>query len=97
MITHPLNRYDLPFITSSGIVDETVSWAGTFSFWVKENFEGIIPYGTPMAQIIPFKRDSWEAILDNTKAESIKQERIKALRYNYGWYKKFVHKRKDFK
>lgn len=24
------------------------------------NFEGMIPAGTPMAQIIPFKRDSWE-------------------------------------
>ena len=25
----------------------------------KRNFEGIIPSGTPMIQIIPFKRESW--------------------------------------
>lgn len=29
--------------------------------YIKENFEGIIEKGTPMFQIIPFKRDSWES------------------------------------
>jgi hypothetical protein len=30
-----------------------------FPFLLKKGFEGIIPAGTPLAQIIPFKRDNW--------------------------------------
>lgn len=29
--------------------------------YVKENFEGIVEKGTPMFQIIPFKRNNWES------------------------------------
>ena len=30
-----------------------------FPMWLKKNFTGIITKGTPLAQIIPFKRESW--------------------------------------
>jgi hypothetical protein len=30
-----------------------------FPFFLKDGFVGIIPEGTPIAQIIPIKRDSW--------------------------------------
>ena len=29
--------------------------------WVKSNFEGVVEKGTPLVQIIPFKRDNWQA------------------------------------
>ena len=29
--------------------------------WLKKDFIGIIKKGTPIAQIIPFKRDNWTA------------------------------------
>ena len=62
LFTHPLNRFDLPFITMSGIVDtDKHNLEINFPFFIKENFYGIIPEGTPVAQIFPFKRDNWKS------------------------------------
>ena len=59
-ITHPSQRYDLPFTTLTGFVDTDKHPNKLFlPFFIKENFEGIIPEGTPIAQIIPMKRESW--------------------------------------
>jgi len=61
LITHPSNRYDLPFITLTGVVDaDTVMPSGNIPFFIKNDFEGIIPIGTPIMQIIPFKRENWQ-------------------------------------
>lgn len=60
LFTHPLNRTDLPFYTLSGIVDTDVYPLPIhFPFLLKKDFTGIIEAGTPIAQIIPIKRDSW--------------------------------------
>ena len=60
LIMHPLNRYDLPFITLGGIVDADHTISNTnIPFFLKKGFEGIIERGTPIAQIIPFKRENW--------------------------------------
>jgi hypothetical protein len=32
-----------------------------FPFFLKENFSGVIPYGTPIVQVIPFKRENWKS------------------------------------
>ena len=60
-VTHPVNRYDLPFITMSGFVDTDQYDMSpiNFPFFLKEDFEGTIKNGTPIAQVIPIKRDSW--------------------------------------
>jgi hypothetical protein len=61
LFTHPLNRPDLPFYTFSGVVDtDTYEQAVAFPFIIKKDFEGIIPAGTPIAQLLPFKRDNWQ-------------------------------------
>lgn len=62
LITHPINRYDLPFITTSGIVssDTLQNFAGNIPFYINESFEGIIKKGTPIAQVIPIKRENWK-------------------------------------
>ena len=62
LFTHPLNRLDLPFTTLSGIMDSDDFYHvpnGSYPFYIKNTFEGIIPSGTPMYQIIPIKRESW--------------------------------------
>ena len=59
---HPQYRFDLPFITLSGIVDtDKYDLPLNLPFLIKEGFEGMIPKGTPIAQIIPIKRDSWKS------------------------------------
>jgi hypothetical protein len=59
-VTHPSQRFDLPFTTMNGFID-TDKFPNRlyFPFFLKDGFVGIIPEGTPIAQIIPIKRDSW--------------------------------------
>lgn len=63
LFTHPLNRHDLPFRTFSGVVDtDFYPNATQFPFQVldfKEPFI-VLEKGTPLAQVIPFKRENWE-------------------------------------
>jgi hypothetical protein len=55
-------HHSLPFTILPGIVDTDKYTAPVnFPFVINDiNFEGIIPKGTPIAQVIPFKRDPWE-------------------------------------
>ena len=56
----PINRFDLPFLTVTGIVDcDEYTGSVQFPFFIKNNFVGIIEKGTPITQIIPIKRDNW--------------------------------------
>lgn len=66
LFTHPLNRHDLPFTTLSGIIDSDKFFAsGNIPFFVKRGFSGIIPAGTPIAQLIPIKRNKWSSIVND--------------------------------
>ena len=60
-ISHPFNRFDLPFTTLTGVVDaDSILGPGNLPFFIKNGFEGVIPAGTPIAQILPFKREDWK-------------------------------------
>lgn len=62
LYSQPFNRFDLPFITTSGIIDnDKVHLPGTMPFFIAEGWTGILPAGTPYAQIIPFKREDWKS------------------------------------
>jgi hypothetical protein len=62
LYSQPFGRYDLPFMTTSGIVDnDKVNLPGTFPFFIEEGWTGTIPAGTPYAQMVPFKREDWES------------------------------------
>ena len=62
MFIHPTYRPDLPFYTLPAIVDtDKHPIMINFPFFIKEGFTGLIPYGTPIVQIIPFKRDDWKS------------------------------------
>ena len=96
LITHPLNRFDLPFTSVSGIVDEGVPWGGRFTFWLKETENTIIPKGTPIAQIIPFKTESWKSTRDDSLVQYSKDERHKRDSVLSGYYKKVFYRKKRF-
>lgn len=65
IMTHPLNRFDLPFTTYSGIIDADKFIAnGNIPFFMKKGFTGVIPKGTPIAQLIPVKRRTWRMAID---------------------------------
>jgi len=49
-------------MTVSGIIDnDKVNLPGSMPFFLKEGWTGVIPKGTPYAQLIPFKREDWES------------------------------------
>ena len=99
LITHPMNRYDLPFYTQSGIVESDIWGLPVFTaFFLKKNFRGVIPKGTPLFQIIPFKRDSWELEVVDTDEELDRQELMAENRRSmvYGYYKKTAWRKKIF-
>lgn len=98
LVTHPLNRGDLPFHVLSGIMDSDEYYsAGNVPFFIKEDFQGVIPAGTPFAQIIPIKRESWTMI----DKEPRLREKSKFLGYlvrtkEYS-YKRIMWHRKEYK
>jgi hypothetical protein len=66
LIVSPIGYNDLPFEAVPAIVDTDRSTLDlVFPMWVKSGFEGIVEKGTPMAQIIPFKRDDWDSTFDH--------------------------------
>jgi hypothetical protein len=65
LYAHPLNRFELPFVTTSGIVDNDKDHLpGTMPFFFLKGITGILPAGTPYAQIIPFRREHWQSEVD---------------------------------
>jgi hypothetical protein len=65
LVTHPLNRHDLPFITLSGVVDlDSYHHPVNLPFLLLNDFVGTIPAGTPIAQILPFKRENWSSKIE---------------------------------
>ena len=62
LVTAPFGYRNLPFHAVPAIVDADKSQLELIPpMWVKSGFEGVVEKGTPMVQIIPFKRDNWEA------------------------------------
>ena len=97
LIVQPLNRNDLPFTTLSAIVDtDEVMYAGGIPFFLHEDFEGVIEKGTPIFQIIPFRREDWESKENKTLLEIGETNKRKSFAVVSGWYKKSVWKRKTY-
>ena len=62
------------------------------------NFEGMIPAGTPFAQVVPFKRENWVSELGGKKErEKAQSDVAKMNTVFFDRYKKFWWKRKDYK
>jgi hypothetical protein len=62
------------------------------------NFEGLIPAGTPMAQVIPFKRDSWKMVFGDEE-KTIDQSKVANLIKTkfFDAYKNSYRKTKEYK
>jgi len=100
LITHPLNRPDLPFYTMTGIVDSdsfgTSRPQSNLPFLLNKNFTGILPVGTPMYQIIPFKRDDWKSSTTEFNEERQFKDNQKIRRHLFQGYKKEHWHKKNF-
>ena len=74
LITAPINRFELPFMAITGIV-ETGSFYKQVSqpmiCLMRPGDVFVLPRGAPMIQVIPFRRDDWSsrsALIDEPRA-----------------------------
>jgi hypothetical protein len=99
MFVQPMHRESV-FTILPGIVDtDTYSSPVNFPFVVNDpNFEGIIPKGTPIAQVIPFKRDAFKMEFGGQE-ELIEQNNItiKLQTKFFDRYKTMFWHRKEYK
>lgn len=67
LFIQPMNHFEERWEILSGIVDtDTYNMPVNFPMiWKDIKFKGIIKRGTPIAQVIPFKRDPWEKKIVN--------------------------------
>jgi len=100
LIISPLGYNDLAFKAVPAVVDTDKSTLElVFPMWVKTGFEGIVEKGTPMIQIIPFKRDDWNSTFDFYE-DGIYDNVISQKNHNstmVGHYLKNHHSKKKFK
>lgn len=100
LITHPLNRLDLPFTTSSGVIDTDSGFlvdVGSVPFYLKKGFTGVIPCGTPIFQVIPFERQKYQhEIRELSQTEQFRRKH-KWTKYFTNGYRKTYRSTKVFK
>lgn len=78
LFTHPLNRTDLPFHSLSGLVDCDRFGDGYVHFpalWTDPDFDGILPKGTPVAQVLAVPRNAQALETGVMTAEEIARNR----------------------
>jgi hypothetical protein len=78
LFTHPVNRFDLPFTTLTGLVDcdrYRDSWIHFPAHWHDEAFAGVLPKGTPVAQCVPVRRETWTARVTSLTDEEMQRAR----------------------
>jgi hypothetical protein len=94
-ITHPSHRYDLPFTTINGFVDtDKHPNALLLPFFIKKGFEGLIEEGTPIAQIIPIKRENWISKKENFNSQKISSNDKIKIDYIRTYKKRYWSKKK---
>lgn len=99
-VCHPNGKNIRPFYTIPAVVDTDVyDLTVAFPFvWLenKINSEIKIPKGTPMAQIIPYKRDTWNMTVEEADLEYWKDKRKDLTENPNNFYLKNIKQKKEF-
>jgi hypothetical protein len=93
LFTHPANRSDLPFTTLTGLVDSDLYHDSRVNFpahWHDINFNGVLPKGTPVAQCMPVKRESWNGRVEPLSNDDVVrlQEMASSINREEGVYRR---------
>lgn len=96
LFTHPVNRFDLPFRTLTGIVDCDAFSHGFVHFpalWTDPTWHGTLAQGTPVAQLWPIPRDVTGVFgtLEGLDAEKV-EETLDLIGEARGGYRKNFRK-----
>lgn len=98
IITQPFNRFDLPFLGLTGIVDTDKEplFPGNYPMFLNKNCPEVIKKGTPLIQIIPFKRDEWVSQEDISLRSAGEIARKRAMSVISRWYKDNAWSKKSY-
>ena len=99
LITHPLNRSDLPFRTVAGIVDCDRYDHGFVHFpaqWTDHTFMGTLHRGTPVAQCFVLPPSATELVFETLRGEhaEIQRETHDAIAAEAGGYRRHYRARR---
>lgn len=98
LITHPFGYKNLPFHAFTGIADSDMYYGDiNVPFVIKKGFTGIIQKGTPMYQVIPFKREKWDS--DIIEGTNLEREKAVAKIYTkiHSGYTKLLRQTKEYR
>jgi hypothetical protein len=99
LFVQPMHRESV-FTIMPGIVDTDEYYAPVnFPMVInKPEFEGLIPAGTPIAQVVPFKRDAWVTNIGSQKdLDDIKKLQYKWSTKFFDRYKSMFRATKEYK
>jgi len=99
LFIQPMHR-ETVFTILPGIVDtDTYDAPVNFPFVLNDiKMEGLIPAGTPMAQVIPFKRESWKMDIGDSEAFNNQNKTTIKLRTRFfDSYKTLFRQPKEYK
>lgn len=99
LFLQPFHR-ESPFTIFPGVVDTDKFYNPVnFPFMMNDkNWEGIIPAGTPIAQVIPFRRDSYKIKFGEEAQEKEMEKNLLPIFSNfYNVYKNFFWVKKEYK
>lgn len=100
MFLHPMVNEDLKFRAVSGVIDtDNFISDGGFSILIEKGFKGVIKRGTPLVQVIPFKREDYVAeIASFEEYEDIVLENVMNVKCQFeGGYKDRAREKKNYK
>ena len=99
LLVQPFHRESI-FTVFPGIIDTDKYYAPVnFPFVINDpEFEGLIPRGTPIGQVIPFKRDAWTMQIGGKKEFKEQYENRHTLTYKFfDRYKTMFRQPKEYK
>jgi hypothetical protein len=100
LFSNPFHRDESELLAISAIVDtDSFISDGHLSFLVKNGFKGVIKQGTPLVQIIPFKRDEWssEEVSHEESAKKMSSQRFNLRSTFANGYKDKMRSKKEYK
>lgn len=100
LFTHPIHRDKLPFKAFTAIIDtDNFISDGHLSMYIEKDFKGIIERGTPLAQVIPFKRESYamELVGLEKAAKEISKQRMSVRSKFKNFYRDHLRQKKEYR
>jgi hypothetical protein len=100
IVTQPFNRPGSPFFVPSAIIDSDLlnysMGQANVPFYLKKDAPRLIKSGTPMYQIIPFKRENWVSETREFDAKAQRTLVSKLRKHFWGGYKKYIWQKKSY-